>query len=243
MKAESILIGFVVTGTILTAIAAASPAAAQAQYQYIVPPGSPATLPAVSVYGPGYVAPGYPMAQPGKTIAFVVNVVPNINFLNDASRIALDHSGSPAIRRFARRVASQQTITGNSMTAWAETNGPMLTGRSAYSPGIAAPIVGLAALPLNVVIGAGNVVTGGAIVASDSGHALLRSQAADLARLSTLRGAQFDSLYKQTQMDSLQQLATLYRDYAVNGDDPALRALAQSELPKVNARIAELGRI
>jgi len=183
---------------------------------------------------------GTPGMQSNRTAAFAAQAVPNVNFLNDASRMALSQSGSPAIRRFAHRVAKEQTIAGNSMTAWANTNPPTLTGRSSYSGD---PLSGLVSMPLNVVVGTGNALTGGQIVPSADGHALMSSQAADLQRLSQLKGPQFDALYRSTQLDSLRQLATLYSDYAVNGDDPGLRSLARSELPKVKKRIWEISRI
>jgi len=126
------------------------------------------------------------------------------------------------------------------MTAWANTNPPLMTCRSSFSGD---PISGLASMPLNVVVGTGNAFTGGQIVASSAGHVLTSSQATDLQRLSQLNGPQFDALYRSTQFDSLRQLATLYSDYAVRGDDPGLRSLARSELPKVKKRIWEIERI
>ena len=82
-----------------------------------------------------------------------------------------------------------------------------------------------------------------AIAPGTLGSQLLPSEQNDLARLSAMSGRDFDALYKATQLDGLRQLATLYRDYAVNGDDPALRAMSARELPVVNRRIAELRRL
>jgi predicted outer membrane protein len=181
-----------------------------------------------------------PVVQTSRTAAFVANAMPNINFLNDASRMALDHSGNPAIRRFAHKIAVDQTIAGNSMTAWANTNASIVTGRSAYRGD---PITGLATLPIDTVVGVGNAVTGGGVVAANDGRALVGSQAQDLSRLSALNGPEFDSFYRVTQRDSLRQLITLYSDYAVNGDDPGLRSLARSQLPGLRMRLSEINRI
>lgn len=118
------------------------------------------------------------------------------------------------------------------------------------------PVGTLAAAPLavagGVTNGVGNVVDGatgqvlpGTVVAVQGppiGAGLLPANREDLDRLQTLDGRQFDALYRSTQQDSLRQLAILYRDYATNGDDSALRALASSELPKVNRRLEEISR-
>jgi predicted outer membrane protein len=185
------------------------------------------------------------VAQSPLTQRFVANAMPTVNFLNDSSRMALDKSTSPRIRSFADREAREQTITGNSMIAWADVNAPVVTGRSAYA-GPLAPIVGLATVPLdiagNVVGGTTNFLTNGTIAVAPAarGGLVLPSQQADLTRLSTRSGRDFDTLYISTQIDGLQQLATLYRDYSVNGDDAGLRSLANRELPRVNARLRTL---
>ena len=72
---------------------------------------------------------------------------------------------------------------------------------------------------------------------------LLPAGTDDLNRLRDMNGIAFDALYRSTQLDALRQLSTIYRDYIQNGDDDSLRAIAQRELPKINHRIAELGRI
>lgn len=201
------------------------------------------------------------------TDAFVANVRPNVNYLDDSSRLALDKSPSPAVRAFAHREAMEQTIIGNSLVAWTQTNtargedialGRPLPG-SGGSP--LAPVGDLAALPLGVVgdvtNGVGNLVTGRSVAvdrpltvtpnverdAPTLGGTLLPADTKDLSRLQGMSGRKFDALYRSTQLDSLRQLTVLYRDYAANGDDPALVAMARRELPRVNARISELGRL
>jgi len=249
MQRTSALVSVLATGSIL-AMGLVAPAMAQNALDNgpLGPLGGLVTAPVVAagqivaapVTAAGDIfAPG--MAQSSRTAAFVTNAMANINFINDASRMALERSGNPAIRRVAYRLADEQTIAGNSMTAWADTSAPLMTGRSAYDPNN--PIAGLVSLPFNVVAGTGNMLTGGNFVASSDGRTLLSAQADDLSRLSAMNGPDFNQLYRSTQLDSLHQLVTLYTDYAINGDDPGLRALARSELPKIKMRIHELNRI
>ena len=113
------------------------------------------------------------------------------------------------------------------------------------------PVGAIAAAPLdaagNVTTGVGNALGGpGAVVAPQGpliGAGLLPADRQNMERLSALDGRQFEALYRSTQQDSLRQLSTLYRDYATSGDDAALRALASSELPKVNRRLEQIGRL
>ena len=198
------------------------------------------------------------------TDAFVANVRPNVDYLDDSSRLALDKSKSPAVRAFAHREAMEQTVAGNSLVAWTQTNtvrgedvalGHPLPGTGAV------PLAGLAAVPLGVVgdvtSGVGDLATGRSVAidrpltvtpnvnrdAPTLGGALLPSDAKDLDRLRNVSGREFDALYRSTQLDALRQLSVLYRDYAASGDDPALQALARRELPRVNARIVELRKL
>ncbi len=97
-----------------------------------------------------------------------------------------------------------------------------------------------------VIPGAVVVAPGAVVVAPGApliGAGLLPAGREDLDRLMSLDGRQFASLYRSTQQDSLRQLATLYRDYMTSGDDPALRALASSELPKVRRLLEETDRL
>ena len=196
--------------------------------------------------------------------AFVANVRPNVDYLDLSSRAALDQSSSPAIRSFAYSEAKEQTITGNSLVAWTQTNTARGEAVALGSPvtGPLAPVTDLAVLPLNVATGVttgvttgvGDVLTGRSVAVDAPlvvtpapqppvGSQLLPSEQDDLARLKTMNSHDFNVLYKSTQLDALRQLATLYRDYERDGDDPALRAIAARELPRVTRRIAELRRL
>ena len=192
--------------------------------------------------------------------AFVANVHPNVDFLDSSSRLALDVSSNTKIRAFARGEATEQTITSNSLVAWTQTNTRAGAAVALGDVQAADPLATIATAPLDV---AGNVATGvdgvvtGRSVAVDRPLApltvtpaattrtaapgvLLPAGEADMARLSKLHGRQFDAFYLSTQTDALHQLATLYLDYMHDGDDPALRAIAARELPRVQHRLADI---
>ena len=209
-------------------------------------------------------------ADPMMNDAFVSNVRPNVDFLDKSSRMAMDKSSNARIRAFAHSEAKDETITANSLVAWTQTNTrageAVALGVAPAQPatGPLAPIGDLATAPLvvagnvttGVTNGVGDVLTGRSVAIDDPLAPLnvtrtpdptiaqtLPAERDDLSRLSASNGRDFNALYLSTQSDALHQLATLYRDYLRNGDDPALRAIATRELPKVNARIADLRRL
>lgn len=192
------------------------------------------------------------------TDAFVANVRPNVDFLDRSSRLALDKSKGAAVRSFAHSEAMEQTIAANSLVAWTQTSTARGEAVALGEPvsGALAPLAEIAAVPLDVTNGVGDLVTGRSVAvdrplvvtrmpreAATPGDTLLPAGAQNMSRLQDLGGRQFDALYRSTQLDSLRQLATLYRDYATSGDDPSLRALSVRELPRVNARIVGLRKL
>ena len=193
------------------------------------------------------------LAASAQSEAFVANARPNVNFIDESSRLALDKSPSRAIRAFAYREARDATIASNSLVAWAQTN--TLRGEAvALGTPIVPVLPAVTDLAFAPVAVATDVVTGRSVAidapltvrpatVAPVGAALLPAEQDDLARLQARSGRGFDILYKSTQLDALRQLATIYSDYQVNGDDPALRAIAARELPKINARIVELRRL
>ena len=209
------------------------------------------------------------LADQAMNDAFVSNVRPNVDFLDRSSRMALDKTSNARIKAFAHDEAKAETITANSLVAWTQTNtraGEAVALGAVPAPSIAGPLGPLGDLAIAPLSVAGNVtsdVTGGVgevltgrSVAIDPVAPLivtrtpdptvartLPAEAQDLSRLLSLNGREFDALYTSTQSDALHQLATLYRDYLRNGDDPALRAIATRELPRVTARIAGLRRL
>ena len=193
------------------------------------------------------------------------NVRPNVDYLDRSSRLALDKSSNPTVRAFAHSEALEQTVAANSLVAWTQTNTvrgeDVALGRPLLPVDAGGPIAtvgALAALPLDIAGNVtGDVVTGRSVAvdrpltvtpgegaeAPTLGGTLLPSDRDDLSRLQGSSGRRFDALYRNTQLDSLRQLTTLYRDYDANGDDPSLRALAHRELPRINARIVELRKL
>ena len=191
------------------------------------------------------------------TDAFVANVHPNVDFLDNSSRLALKTAGSAKVRAFARVEATDQTLAGNQLVAWTQTQTPGGTVAATGAPVLVAPVdeaVAVAATaPTDVVNGVGDVLTGRSVAIDAPDVAaplivtrtpapgtLLPSQQTDMDRLSGLSGKRFDAFYVTTQKDALRQLATLYTDYQVNGDDPALRAMAARQLPIVQKRLEQL---
>ena len=211
---------------------------------------------------------GPALAASATTEAFVANVHPNVDFLDSASRLALKASTNPKIRAFARSEATEQTLAGNSLVAWTETNTAAGVAAATGAPlavggAVLAPVAVVATEPLDVAAnvttdvsnGVGDVLTGRS-VAIDAPLAapapaltvtrtaapgtLLPSEETDMTRLSSLTGRRFDAFYVTTEKDALRQLATLYTDYMHNGDDPALRAMAARQLPIVKHRLEQL---
>ena len=160
--------------------------------------------------------------------AFLANVQANIDFLAKSSRIALDRATSPATRTFAKAevadasridlaLAEARPNEGTTKLAAADTDA-LMTGRS-------------------VAI---DVPMGGPAKAAN-GRAPMGAN--DLASLGKLSGKKLDDALWLTQLDALSQLRADYQAYADDGDDPALAAMAQRELPKVQARLAALSKI
>ena len=201
------------------------------------------------------------------TDAFVANVHPNVDFLDNASRLALKTSTSTKLRAFARTEATDQTLAGNQLVAWTQTQTPggivAATGTPVVAVPVAAvpvigePVAAVATVPLDVASGVtdgvGDVLTGRSVAIdallvaapltvtrTPAPGTLLPSQETDMERLSTMSGKRFDAFYVTTQKDALRQLVTLYTDYQTNGDDPALRAMAARQLPIVRQRLEQL---
>ncbi|ACB93784.1 DUF4142 domain-containing protein [Beijerinckia indica] len=191
-----------------------------------------------------YYAQGMISAQ---TARFINDVLPAAQFLDEASRMALTHSHDQRIRRMARRIAGQQTMATNTMTAFLTTGNTraagLMTGRS-----VAVQTGNPTDNPLAPVGGLSNVVTGGALGTQPMGmrpgtFALSTHQSEELERLAKLRGPDFDRLYVSTQIDAMRQLAVIYRDYRQNGDNPGLREFAGSALPLLTRTIARLSAL
>ena len=183
----------------LAALVLAAPAAAQAGVDANPPPVSSGT------------------SSPSElTARFMASAIPNANFIAAASRMASANSPNGKIRKFAEALAKDQTAVANSLVAWVNVNGPVVTRRSPYTGRIGGGTDKLSA------------------------PQLLPSQVSNLQRLSASQGSDFDGLYVSTLREALVQLQTLYRDFAQTNADPGLQAIADRELPKVEQTISAL---
>ena len=150
------------------------------------------------------------------TARFVASAIPTTNFIAAASRMASGDSRNDKIRKFAEDLAKDQTAVANSLDAWVNVNGPVVTLRSPYT---------------------GKIGPGAAKLSAPQ---LLPPQRSNLQRLSASQGRDFDSLYVSTLTEALVQLQTLYRDFSLTDADPGLKAIAVRELPKVEQTISAL---
>jgi predicted outer membrane protein len=191
----------------VTAGVAAMPAAAQTGDE--APPADVSSPP------PSGTSPSPPSPTEGLS-HFVATVIPTANFVATASRLALANSNNAKIKKYAEALAREQTAVAQSLNAWVNVKGPVVTPRSPIS---------------------GKIEPGAKVRAPN----LLPAQVGNLQRLSASRGKTFDALFITTQMDALSQLETLYRDFIQNGTDPGLQAIATRELPKVEQSLLALG--
>ncbi len=188
------------------------------------------------------------------TDAFVANVKPNVDFLDKASRLALQRSPDRAVKAYAQDVAARETIVENSIVAWWQTNTP--EGANA-ALGTAAPIstpdplapLGRLAGDVEGMVSSG-LSTGRSIAvdhptpaAAPAPKPLLPSQEADYETLKTLHGRRFEAFYKLTQRNALRQLVAMYRDYASSGDDSSLRSISTLQLNASNDLIRRLNAL
>ena len=183
----------------LAALVLAAPAAAQTGVASNPPPVSSGTASSSEL-----------------TARFVASAIPTTNFIAAASRLASAYSRNDKVRKFAEALAKDQTAVANSLDAWVNVNGPVVTLRSPYT---------------------GKIGPGAAKLSAPQ---LLPLQRSDLQRLSASQGRDFDPLYVSTLTDALVQLQTLYRDFSLTDADPGLKVIAVRELPKVEQTISAL---
>jgi predicted outer membrane protein len=141
----------------LVALVLAVPAAAQTGVDANPPPASPDTQSPSEI-----------------TAHFVASAIPNANFIAAASRLASANSSNGKIRKFAEALGKDQTLVANSLEAWVNVNGPVVTLRSPYT---------------------GKIGPGAAKLSAPQ---LLPPQRSNLQHLSATQGRDFDSLYVST---------------------------------------------
>ena len=193
----------------------------------------PAAAQSLPIISPLYGAPPAPAAL---TVNLLAKARPTVSFLERASLLAQSKAEARRLRRFAQAEAAEQAHAGVKLDAVAA---PTRVGLE--------PLDSAAVLGASVDEGAETILSvlpralrtsGAQAIAAD--RAITAEGEAALARLAALEGPAFDSLYVETQLEGLRRLAKIYRDYAQDGDDPALLAVTVPELRQVKARIAAL---
>ncbi len=161
------------------------------------------------------------------TNAFINDVNPNVDLLDRSSRLALDNSQNARLKSFARSEAKEQTLAANAIYDWSQSDARGVAVASADQTGA--------------------VVTGRSVAIDKPVVAVPEQMPSanqeDIDRLYGLTGAEFDAAYKAVQVTALKNLVVSYQEYITNSDEPALKAIAARELPKINQRLAELTRL
>jgi predicted outer membrane protein len=187
-----------------------------------------------------YLAPDYAASASPATVRFIALATTTSNFIDQTSRLAINVSPRPGIRGFARQAIVEENRTHNMMTAWAEVAQPLLSGRSAYTPGVTA---GAPFSPLALAVNSGLTASGERIVPTSDGTAVTGDQFAMLSQLSNLRGRDFDGAYLRQQIDAHQRLIAAYQTYATSGDDAALQSIARAEIPRLRRDLSRLNML
>ena len=170
------------------------------------------------------------MAASPMTDAFLGNVGVNVSFLDRSSRMALVHSDVRAVQSYARAEAQEAAKVA-----------------SALGDSVPSEHVGRVADASGDTVMTGRSVAVAEPTSSEATDVAANGRAPvgqnDIAQLQRLSGRAFDNLYWEKQLDALSQLESDYRTYITHGDDAALVALSQRELPKIMNRLAALTRI
>jgi hypothetical protein len=163
------------------------------------------------------------------TNAFITDVNPNVDLLDRSSRLALDNSQNAKLRAFAKSEARQETLVANAIYDWTQAD--------------AHPV----AVASNEQAGTGAILTGRSVAIDKPKVAIPEQMPSanqeDIDRLYGLTGGEFDAAYKAVQVTAIKALIVSYQEYITNSDEPALKAIATKELPKLNQRLAELDKI
>lgn len=180
---------------------------------------------------------GEPPQPTSITVRLLAVARPTVVFLARSSRLA-ETQASKRLRGFAHREAREQAAMAIAIDAAAAPT--LVSGDPLDAAAVRAASVDEGAATILSTLPRLLQTPGARAIAAD--RAIATEGQGDLAKLATLEGRAFDSLYATTQAEGLQHLVWVYRDYVQNGDDAALRAITVHELPRVVARLAELKR-
>ena len=169
------------------------------------------------------------MADPTITEAFLANVKPNVRFLEQSSKLALARSNATA--GAALRAYAQGEATDAVKTAAALDDAQAVRVASMV-PASADDVTTGRSVAVDPVAGLGQAANG----RSPMGQK-------DVDGLAKLSGRAFRDAFWLKQVDALSQLRADYEDYAANGDDAGLVAMARRRLPDVEHRLALLSKL
>lgn len=184
------------------------------------------------------------------------------SFEIQSSRLALERSRNATVKRHARElIRDHQQSTA------------ALSGGGAYAGRMGGPVGGLLTAPLTVAGAAtgaavgvvGGTLTGGPVgglqgigtgaaagaravnpdvdATASATFPVGPEQQQMLGELSQARGAQFDRLYGQYQVQSHRQAVAAYTAYVQTGTDPAMRNFATQVLPTLQEHLAMAERL
>jgi predicted outer membrane protein len=162
----------------------------------------------------------------------------------ESSRLALQRARQPTVQRFSREMVQDHQATSAALNGGTVAFGPL---GGAASGAIVGGIVGG---PVGAAVGAGVGASAGA-TADVTGstvryapNAMIDARHADmLNQLASAPPRQFDRLYGRMQVAAHQEAVALFTTYAQSGEDPSLRAFAQSALPTLQHHLGMARRL
>lgn len=207
-------------------------------------------------------------AGPASTEGFRMQALMSDSFETQSSRLALQRSRNPQVRRYAQEMIRDHAASTAALTA----------GGANYAGGPAGgPIGGLVTAPLAVAgaatgaaVGAVNgTLTGAPVTGTLQGVGTGAAQGAQAfggdvgttasagaavppdprqqAMLEQLAaepaGARFDRLYGQMQVQSHREAVGAYQAYLQSGNEPSMRNFASANLPNLQAHLAQAQRL
>lgn len=179
-------------------------------------PGARATTPKPAPATGRPLAAPPPAAAPSGAAEFRRLALASDAFEIEASRLALQRSRNPAVRRFAQAMMRDHAASAAAMG------------------GVTAPAP---AGPL------GALVAGPAAAPATAAPGLDARHAAMLKQLASLKGRAFDRAYARMQLAAHQEAVALYTAFAQGGPDPSLRGIAAETLPTLQHHLGMAQRL
>ena len=168
-------------------------------------------------------------ADPTITEAFLANVKPNVAFLEQSSQLALVRSKGAAHE--AMRAYAQGELT-DAMTTAVALDDSQAVRVASIVPANNQDVSMGRSVAIAPASGLGQAANGRSPMGPK-----------DVDGLTRLSGRAFFDAFWLKQVDALSQLRADYEDYAQNGDDAALVAMAKRRLPDVEHRLALLSKL